>query len=72
MAEQLMWRDAQEIGIRLYEEHEDVDPLTVSFVQLHKWVTELDGFSDDPKGSSEKTLESIQMVWLEEWKVDNE
>ncbi len=72
MAEQLMWRDAQEIGIQLYEAHEDVNPLSVSFVQLHKWVTELDGFADDPKASNEKTLEAIQMIWLDEWKVDNE
>ena len=72
MAEQLMWADAQEIGIQLYDEHEDVDPLSVSFVQLHKWVTELTGFADDPKASGEKSLEAIQMIWLDEWKVDNE
>jgi FeS assembly protein IscX len=72
MADPLMWRDAQEIGIELYEAHEDVNPLSVSFVKLHKWVTELDGFADDPKTSNEKTLEAIQMIWLDEWKVDNE
>ena len=68
----LTWRDPREIGEALYEAHEDVDPLTVSFVQMHRWICELDGFEDDPKGSNEKILESVQMIWLEEWKLDNE
>ncbi len=67
----LTWSDAREIGETLYEEHEDVDPLSIGFVQLHKWITELDGFDDDPKASTEKHLEAIQMVWYEEWKVDH-
>ncbi len=70
--EKLTWGDAGEIGYQLLENHEDVNPLSVSFVQMHKMVTELDGFADDPKASNEKTLEAIQMAWLEEWKVDNE
>ena len=68
----LTWKDIREIGELLYEEHEDVNPLSLSFVKLHKMVQELDGFDDDPMGSSEKTLEGIQMIWLEEWKMDNE
>jgi FeS assembly protein IscX len=40
--------------------------MTVRFTDLHKWVTELDEFSDDPDRSSEKILEAIQMAWLEE------
>jgi len=32
----------------------------------HKWVTELAGFSGDPKLSNEGKLEAIQMAWLEE------
>ncbi len=68
----LTWSDIREIGERLYEEHEDVDPLKLSFVNLHKMVQELDGFDDDPMKSSEKTLEGIQMIWLEEWKLDHE
>ena len=68
----LTWRDPRAIGELLYEEHEEVNPLSVSFVQLHKWIIESDDFEDDPKGSSEKVLEAIQMIWLEEWKIDNE
>ena len=45
-----------------------MDPLTVRFTDLHRWVTELPGFTDDPKASNEKILESIQMAWLDEYR----
>jgi FeS assembly protein IscX len=70
MAE-IKWTDTEEIALRLMEAHPEVDPLTVRFTQLHQWVTELEGFSDDPKGSNEKKLEAIQMAWYEEWQEEN-
>jgi len=60
------WDDTEEIGIQLAEKFPDIDPLSVRFTDLHKWVTELEGFTGDPKLSSEGKLESIQMAWLEE------
>jgi FeS assembly protein IscX len=65
---QMGWRDAEDIGIALAERFPDLDPLTVRFTDLHRWVTELPGFGDDPKASTEKTLESIQMAWLDEYR----
>lgn len=65
------WGDSEDIGLALYETHPDIDPLTVRFTELHKWVTELPGFEDDPKKSNESKLEAIQMAWYEEWK-DNQ
>ena len=62
----MTWRDTEDIGIALSERHPDTDPLTVRFTDLHRFVTELDGFTDDPKASNEKRLEAIQMAWLEE------
>jgi FeS assembly protein IscX len=62
------WRDAEDIGIALAERFPDLDPLTVRFTDLHRWVTELPGFVDDPKASNEKILESIQMAWLDEYR----
>lgn len=62
----LTWRDAEDIGIALAEKFPDTDPLTVRFTDLHRWVTELEEFSDDPKSSNEGILEKIQMAWLEE------
>ena len=66
----LKWGDAEEIGIQLAERFPETDPLTVRFTDLHKWVTELDGFEDDPKVSSEGKLEAIQMAWLEEFRAN--
>ena len=62
------WRDAEDIGIALCERHPGVDPLTVRFTDLHRYVTELPGFSDDPRASNEKILEAIQMAWLDEYR----
>lgn len=67
MTEKIGWNDIEEIGIQLHEKFPDVDPLTVRFTDLHRWVCELDGFSDDPQASNEKKLEAIQMAWLEEY-----
>jgi FeS assembly protein IscX len=64
----LRWRDAEDIGIALSEKYPDTDPLTVRFTDLHKWVTELVDFADDPKSSNESTLEKIQMAWLDEYR----
>jgi FeS assembly protein IscX len=62
------WRDTEDIAIALTERHPDLDPLAVRFTDLHRWVTELPGFTDDPKGSNEKILEAIQMAWLDEYR----
>ena len=62
----MKWIDTQEIAIALYEKFPDVDPGTIRFTDLHKWVMELEGFDDDPNRSGEKILEAIQMAWIEE------
>jgi len=64
----ITWRDTEDIAIALNEGHPELDPLTVRFTDLHRWVTELAGFTDDPKASNEKILEAIQMAWLEEYR----
>jgi FeS assembly protein IscX len=68
MPPEILWTDAEEIGIQLSEKFPDVDPLAVRFTDLHKYVTELEGFADDPTKSNESRLEAIQMAWHEEWK----
>jgi FeS assembly protein IscX len=67
----LNWDDAEDIALGLLEAHEGVDPLTVRFTDLHRWVIELDDFKGDPAKSSEGKLEAIQMAWYEEYK-DNQ
>ena len=64
----LTWSDAEEIAIKLLEKYPDINPLTVRFTDLHRYVTQLEGFTDDPKASSEGKLEAVQMAWHEEWK----
>jgi FeS assembly protein IscX len=68
MAKEITWQDAEEIGIRLQEKYPDMNPLTVRFTDLLKYVTELDGFTGDPGQSNESKLEAIQMAWYEEYK----
>ena len=68
MPKQLTLDDAEDIGIELSEAHPEVDPLTVRFTDLHKYVTELPDFAGDPKASNEGKLEAIQMAWLEEYR----
>lgn len=62
----LKWTDTQEIALGLVESHANVDPLQIRFTDLHRWVVELDGFTDDPNRSNEKILEAIQMAWIDE------
>lgn len=64
----MIWTDAEDVALALMEHHPDVDPLTVRFTDLHKWVIALPGFTGDPKGSNEGILEKIQMKWLEEYR----
>jgi FeS assembly protein IscX len=64
----LTWDDAEDIAIALADKFPGLDPLTVRFTDLHKWVIALPGFSDDPAKSNEGKLEAIQMAWLEEKK----
>ena len=64
----MQWRDSEDIGIALSEKFPAIDPLTVRFTDLHRYVTELPGFADDVKASNEKILEAIQMAWLDEYR----
>jgi len=71
MAAELRWGDAEDLGIELSEKFPDRNPLEVRFTDLHKMITELPTFVDDPQKSSEGKLEAIQMAWYEEWQDKN-
>ena len=64
----LTWNSLDDIAFALYEAHPEIDPTHIRFTDLHKWITELEGFDDDPLKSNEAKLEAIQMAWLEEWR----
>lgn len=62
----MKWTESQRIAEALYDKFPDVDPLTVRFTDLHRWVCDLEGFDDSPERSGEKILEAIQMAWIDE------
>lgn len=62
----MKWTDVQEIAMALTDNHPEIDPQSIRFTDLHRWVMELDGFNDDPNRSSEKILEAIQLAWIED------
>jgi FeS assembly protein IscX len=67
MPREINWTDVEEIGIQLQEKYPDIEPYTVRFTDLHKYVTTLDGFVGDPAKSNEGLLEAIQTAWNEEY-----
>ena len=64
------WDNFEDIAIGLADKFPDVDPLTVRFTDMHKWVLDLEDFEGKPDGSNEKILEAIQMAWYEEWQEE--
>jgi len=71
MPTELHWDDAEDLGILLSEKFPDQNPLEVRFTDLHKRITELPTFVDDPQASNEGKLEAILMAWYEEWQDRN-
>ncbi len=62
----MKWTDSLDIAIELAEAHPEIDPRTIRFTDLHRWVMELPDFDDHPEHSGEKILEAIQMAWIDE------
>ena len=62
----MKWNDTQMIAEMLADSLPDIDPKTIRFTDLHRWVMALPGFADDPDRSNEKILEAIQMAWMDE------
>ncbi len=62
----MKWTDVNEIAMALADHHVDVDPRTIRFTDLHRWICALEDFNDDPNRSGEKILEAIQQAWIDE------
>ncbi len=62
----MKWTDVLPIAQTLMDRHPEVDPRTLRFTDLHHWVTELPGFTDDPQRANERVLEAIQATWIAE------
>jgi FeS assembly protein IscX len=60
------WNDVQRIAEELAEAKPDVNPLSVNFVDLQRWIMELPDFDNTSGRVGEKVLEAVQALWIEE------
>ncbi|OOF69459.1 Fe-S cluster assembly protein IscX [Rodentibacter caecimuris] len=63
----MKWVDSQEIAWALYDRYPEIDPKTVRFTDMHRWICELEEFDDIPEKSNESILEAILLKWLDEF-----
>lgn len=68
----LYWDSVEEIAEALLDTYPDTEPLSIRFTDLLTWVTQLNGFVDDPEDASEGKLEAIQMAWFGLYEEENE
>lgn len=62
----MKWTDVQEIAIALSEARPEVDPRSIRFTDLYRWILALDGFADGPGRCNERVLEAVQAAWIAE------
>ena len=62
----MKWTDTQRIAEELYDNHPEIDPKTVRFIQLRPLIIALPNFDDDASRCGEKILEAVQMAWINE------
>jgi FeS assembly protein IscX len=67
----MTWDDYEDVAEKLFERYDTLDPLTVRFTDMHKWILDLEDFVGKPSESNEKKLEAIQMAWYEMWKEEH-
>jgi len=69
MNEPIHWLDVNQIAEELYDTHPDTDPLSLTFPDLKHLVEQLPAFTPQPSHpANERILETIQMLWLEEYR----
>jgi FeS assembly protein IscX len=66
----LTWTDHEDVAELLFEKYDTLDPLTVRFTDMHRWILDLEDFEGKPEESNEGRLEAIQMAWYELWKEE--
>ena len=62
----ICWTDSLEIAISLADNFPEIDPKTISFVDLRALVLNLEDFEEADSKCGERVLEAIQMNWIEE------
>jgi FeS assembly protein IscX len=66
----ITWDDYEDVAEKLFEKYDTLDPLTVRFTDMHKWILDLEDFVGKASDSNEKKLEAIQMAWYDLWKEE--
>jgi FeS assembly protein IscX len=66
-SKQYTWDDAEKIGVALSKKYPEIEPLSASLSDIHRWVGALSEFNDDPKGFDQQKLEAIQRAWNTEF-----
>jgi len=64
----ITWDNIEDVAEKLFEKYDTLNPLTVRFTDMHKWIQDLEDFVGKPGESNEKKLEAIQMAWYDLWK----
>ena len=62
----MKWTDTIDIAIALIDHHPDIDPVSVRFTDLQRWVLALPGFDEVPELCRERILEAIQQARIDE------
>jgi FeS assembly protein IscX len=67
MPNELTWADTNKIAILLVDVHPGLAPDAIALEDVHRYVTALDGFKDDPQVFDEPTLTTIRNAWNTEF-----
>ncbi len=59
------WQDIDDLARDLAERFPETNPVRLSTKEVHRLVTMMPSFGDDPGAASEDVLESIQAAWYE-------
>lgn len=62
----MKWTDISDIAIELSDTYPEVNPRTLRFTDLHRYITQLPDFDDNPEHGGEKILEAVQQAWIDE------
>ena len=65
----LKWRDAEDIAIRLVEEHPDSDPLTVRFTDMHAWIMALQTSRTIQKNRTKKSWKRFRWPGMRNFRI---
>ena len=61
------WNDVQHMAAELYGRFPDVDPRSLSFIDMRDHLMSMPEFSDEVRRLNQNALERIHSAWQEEY-----